>query len=316
MDNIFSGVKFGQIQISMRERNASAIGRSKFLDELASPIPKPILPAPPRQYFDIKNIRRTLNPEESKRVQMEKRLKNYLELKPPKLSRDDLLQALMIKELLSKQLKRNKELKEQLRKGFISDEQYQNFRTKDNVLLAQSRTAFPLIEDELLAMGIDTDRMEAFFENPSPPSDQVETVASETGDLLDRIIDTQERNTIQTAQTAPLVPSGGGRSVAERVAEQEGRVVEYPKTPQEIVLLPDQILIDLARGTGRGRQTEGSRIAVDWIRQKATGMTAEEFLEREQRRGEERRERTGEVARRVSKKLRQKARKELKKGGK
>jgi hypothetical protein len=165
-------------------------------------------------------------------------------------------------------------------------------------------------------MGIDTDRMEAFFENPSPPSDQVETVASETGDLLDRIIDTQERNTIQTAQTAPLVPSGGGRSVAERVAEQEGRVVEYPKTPQEIVLLPDQILIDLARGTGKGRQTESSRIAVDWIRERATGMTAEEFLEREQRRGEERRERTSEVARRVSKKLRQRARKQLKAGGK
>lgn len=318
MDNKFNGVKFGQIQISMKERNDAVIGRTKFLEELAMPIPKPILPAPPRQYFDIKNIKRTLNPEESKRVQMESRLKNYLQLKPPKYSKEDLLQGLMIKELLNKQLKRNKELKQELRKGFISEEQYNNFRTKDAVLLSQVRSAFPLIEDELLAMGIDTERMMGFLQNPSPPSDQVETVADETRDLIDRVIDTQERN---TAQTAPVERVGlrGPRSASEVVAEQEGRRSFPGNMPiDEILLLPEPQLEQLARGTGKGRQTEASRIAIDWIRARAVGTSAEEFKRTQEARAEERRlapPTAFEAQRRKSKKARAEARKQMRRAG-
>lgn len=221
MNNMF-GAKMGQIYISMNERNASAIGRLKEMEEMKRPVPKPILPAPPRQLLDTKTMKRTFNPEQSKRISMEARLKDYLKYQPKKYSKEDLLQSLMIKELLNKQLERNKKLREQVKKGLLTVKQYDEQRVNDNVLVSQVASAMPLIEEPLMAMGINTQQMRNFLENPTSeettglnPS-TAEIVAGDVLDTIEEAVDETERRAIETAPLVPTNPTRTGQSVATR----------------------------------------------------------------------------------------------------
>jgi len=216
------GAKMGQIYISMNERNKSAIGRLKEMEEMSRPISKPILPAPPRQLLDTKTMRRTFNLEQSKRISMEARLKDYLKFQPKKYSKEDLLQSLMIKELLNKQLERNKKLREQVKKGLLTVKQYDEQRVNDNVLVSQVSSAMPLIEEPLQAMGINTTQMRNFLENPTSEettglnASRAEVIASDVLDTIEEAVEETERRAIQTAPIVPPNPTRTGQSVATR----------------------------------------------------------------------------------------------------
>lgn len=238
MNNMF-GAKMGQIYISMNERNEAAVGRYKFQEELARPVPKPILPGPPKQIFELKKLKSMLTPEESKRVQMEKQLKDYIATKPPKFSREDLLQNLMIKELLSKQLERNKKMREQVRRGYMTPEDYEKMKVKDSVLLGQVRAAMPSITEPLEAMGINTDQMNAYLNRPASDEpigateSEAEVISRDILEPIERQIDAQERRVIETA---PLVPTGGkptGMSTATALQMQKRGVGRPPGTTKK-----------------------------------------------------------------------------------
>jgi hypothetical protein len=221
MDNMF-GAKMGNVFIPMRERNAAGEAHVKFMEEMMRPIPKPILPAPPKQIFEIKKLRRTLTPEESQRVKVERGLKEYLAYKPPKYNKEDLLQGLMVKELLAKQLERNKKLREQVRKGFTTPEDYQKQKVKDAVLLGQIRQIMPLIAEPLMASGINVDAMEAYLNRPPTAEvssgvdeSEAEVIARDTEEVLDRAIDAQEQVSLRTAE---ILPSESGPQTAQSVA--------------------------------------------------------------------------------------------------
>jgi hypothetical protein len=220
MDNMF-GAKMGNVFISMRERNEAGSAHVKFMEEMMRPIPKPILPAPPKQIFEIKKLRRTLNPEETQRVKVERNLKEYLAYKPPKYNKEELLQGLMIKELLNKQLERNKKLREQVRRGYTTPEDYEKQKVKDSVLLGQIRQIMPIISESLMASGINVDAMEAYLNRPPSSASegvnesQAEVIARDTEDVLNSVIDAQERESVRTAQ---ILPSESGPATAQSVA--------------------------------------------------------------------------------------------------
>lgn len=221
MNNMF-GAKMGQIFISINERNKSAIGRLKEMEEMARPVAKPILPAPPRQFFDTRTIKRTLTMEQSKRATMEARLKDYLKYQPKKYNQEDLLQGLMVKELLNKQLERNKKLREQVKRGLITVKDYNEQRVNDNVLISQVNTIMPLIEEPLMGMGINTEQMRNFLENPTSeettglnPS-TAEIIADDVRDTIAEVIDGQERRAVELAPIVPTNPTRTGQSVATR----------------------------------------------------------------------------------------------------
>jgi hypothetical protein len=220
MDNMF-GAKMGNVFISMRERNEAGSAHVKFMEEMMRPIPKPILPAPPKQIFEIKKLRRTLNPEETQRVKVERNLKEYLAYKPPKYNKEELLQGLMIKELLNKQLERNKKLREQVRRGYTTPEDYEKQKVKDSVLLGQVRQIMPIISESLMASGINVDAMEAYLNRPPSSASegvnesQAEVIARDTEDVLNSVIDAQERESVRTAE---ILPSESGPATAQSVA--------------------------------------------------------------------------------------------------
>lgn len=241
MDNMF-GAKMGQIFISMKERNESAIGRLKFQEELERPIPKPILPAPPKQLLDVKKIKTTLTPEQAKRVQLEKNLKDYIAYKPPKFNKEEILQSLMIKELVNKQLERNKKLREQVKKGQLSPADYEKNRVQDHVLLGQVRSVMTQVSEPLISLGVDMDRLEEYLENPTGgpstnPGDEstAEIVARDVADTVDRLLDAQET---RIAETAPLVSSGPktAQSPATNLLMEQIARGEIPNLNREALL--------------------------------------------------------------------------------
>jgi hypothetical protein len=230
MNNMF-GAKMGQIFIPMSERNESAVGSLRWMEEMKKPIPKPILPGPPKQIFQTKKLKSILTPEESKRVKLENQLKDYIAYKPPKFNKEELLQGLMIKELLNKQLERNKKLREQVKKGMISPEEYEKMKVKEHVLQSQTRTLLPLIEEPLMAMGVNTDRMENFlstvrmaegdefnFEEPD-----IERVARESADTMGDLLEAQNRRAVELAPVIPTNPIKTPQSTATRVENERRR---------------------------------------------------------------------------------------------
>jgi len=230
MNNMF-GAKMGQIFIPMSERNESAVGSLRWMEEMKKPIPKPILPGPPKQIFQTKKLKSILTPEESKRVKLENQLKDYIAYKPPKFNKEELLQGLMIKELLNKQLERNKKLREQVKKGMLSPEEYEKMKVKEHVLQSQTRTLLPLIEEPLMAMGVNTDRMENFlstvrmaegdefnFEEPV-----IERVARESADTMGDLLEAQNRRAVELAPVIPTNPTRTPQSTATRVENERRR---------------------------------------------------------------------------------------------